>query len=144
MAGGGFAEQTTWRWIFYINFPFCAIGLAMIPFVVRLKAKRASFLERIYMTDWIGAGLFISSTCSFLIGITWGGTQFPWSSWRTIVPIVLGAAGVAATLCWERFGASQPFLRVWLFKEHAAIAAYACAVIQGLLVSTFFAACLRT
>lgn len=138
MAGGGFAEYSTWRWVFYINFPFCAIGLAMVPFVIRLKAQRASLRERIFRTDWIGASLFISSTCSFLIGITWGGTQYPWDSWRTVMPIVLGVAGIMVTLCWERYGASQPFLRVWLFQNHAAMAAYSCAVLQGLLVCDLF------
>ncbi|KAF2025132.1 putative efflux pump antibiotic resistance protein [Setomelanomma holmii] len=134
MAGGGFAEHSIWRWIFYIIFPFCAIGIAIVNVVVRLKAQRATLPERLLKTDWIGAFLFISSTCSFLIDITWGGTQYPWDRWWTIVPIVLGVVGIVATLCWERYGASQPFLRVWLFKDHAAMAAYACTVLQGLLM----------
>lgn len=134
VAGGGFAEHSTWRWVFYLNFPFCALGLAMIPFVVRLRGKRASLQERLTNTDWLGAFLFISSTCSFLVGITSGGTVYPWGSYRTVVPIVLGVAGIVATLCWERFGATHPFLRVWLFKNHAAMAAYICAVLQGLMV----------
>lgn len=107
----------------------------MVPFVVRLKAKRAAFKERLLKTDWVGAFLFISSTCSFLIGVTWGGTQYAWDSWRTIVPIVLGVVGIIATLCWERYGAPQPFIRLWLFKDYAAVTAYMCAVFQGLIVS---------
>lgn len=106
----------------------------MIPFVVRLKAQRTSLWARLLKTDWVGASLFISSTCSFLIGITWGGTQYTWNSWQTVVPIILGIVGIAATLCWERYGASQPFLRMWLFRDHAALAAYACAILQGLMV----------
>ena len=30
--GGVIAEKTTWRWLFYLNFPFCGIGLLMVPF----------------------------------------------------------------------------------------------------------------
>lgn len=84
--------------------------------------------------DWIGGFLFVSSTCSFLIGLTWGGSQYPWSSWRTLVPLIVGFGGIIATVMWERYGASRPFLRLELFNSASALAAYTGAVLQGLLV----------
>ncbi len=134
LVGGLIVQHTTWRWIFYLNLPFCAIGFVTVPAVIRLHVERAPVKERLLYVDWIGGFFFISSTCSFLIGITWGGVQYSWSSWRTLVPIILGLAGVAATLIWERYGASRPFLRLELFNSYSAWAAYTSAVLQGLLV----------
>ena len=135
LIGGVIVQHTTWRWIFYLNFPFCAIGFLTVPVVLRLHVERATVKERLLYVDWIGGFLFISGTCSFLIGITWGGVQYPWSSWRTLLPIILGLAGIAATLIWERYGASRPFLRLELFNNYSALAAYTGAVLQGLMVS---------
>lgn len=134
LIGGLFVQHTTWRWVFYLNFPFCGIGFLTVPLVMRLHVERASVMDRLSSVDWIGGFLFVSSTCSFLIGVTWGGSEYPWSSWRTLVPIIVGTAGVAATIAWERCGASRPFLRLDLFNSSSALAAYTGAALQGLLV----------
>lgn len=134
LLGGIFAQYTTWRWIFYINFPFCGIGFVTVPLVMRLHADRPPIKERLLSMDWFGSAFFIASTTSFLIGLTWGGSQYPWSSWRTLVPIIVGAAGFLAMVVWERYWASKPFLRLELFNSYSAIVAYSCAVLQGLLV----------
>lgn len=132
--GSLFAEHTTWRWIFYINFPFCGIGFLTVPWVIRLHVERDSFERRLLYVDLMGGFLFVSGTCSFLIGVTWGGSEYPWSSWRTLVPIILGFAGVIATIVWEQHGAPKPFLRLELFNSYSALAAYIGAMLQGLLV----------
>lgn len=90
--------------------------------------------EKLLRVDWIGGFLFISSLTSFLMGISWAGVQFPWSSFRTITPIVAGAVGVLLSLLWESYGARQPFLRRSLFYSSSAIAAYVCALCQGLVL----------
>lgn len=134
LIGGLIVQNTTWRWIFYLNFPFCGIGFLTVPLVMRLHVNRASVKERLLYVDWTGGFLFVSSTCSFLIGVTWGGSEYPWSSWRTLTPIIVGLGGITATIVWERYGASRPFLRLELFNSYSALAAYIGSTLQGLLV----------
>jgi hypothetical protein len=109
--------------------------MALVPFAVKLYAERPSLKERFLRVDWFGMALFLASTCSLLIGITAGGTQFPWNSWRTLIPVIFGLVGLVLALLWERFSAPKPFLRLSLFQTRSANAAYCCTVLQGLVVS---------
>jgi hypothetical protein len=102
---------------------------------INLETAKTSLKEKLLRVDWLGGFLFISSLTTFLIGLSWAGVEFAWSDHRTLVPLIVGAAGVGASLIWERFGAREPFLRKSLFFEWSAIAAYICALVQGLIVS---------
>lgn len=135
--GGLFAQDTTWRWCFYINFPFLAIAIAMAQIVIKLDIVRPELtvMEKILSVDWVGGFLFIASTCSFLIGITWAGVNHPWASAAVIVPIILGVLGLAGTIYWEISFASQPFLRLNLFRLVTMNLATLASFLQGLIVS---------
>ena len=134
--GGLLVEKATWRWVFYLNFPFCCAGLPMVLFLIPLKTAKTSLKAKLLRVDWLGGLLFIAGLTSALIAITWGGVQFAWTSWRTLVPLTLGPTLLIAALAWERYGATEPFLRKSLFAHFSAVAAYFCALLQGLLLFT--------
>ncbi|KAF2216152.1 hypothetical protein CERZMDRAFT_64621 [Cercospora zeae-maydis SCOH1-5] len=134
--GGALVNATTWRWLFYINLPFCAIALAIVPFVLRYQRPENTIQDKLSSVDWIGSGAFITGMTAFLVGVTWGGTQYPWSSAATLVPLIVGLAIVFLTGIYERFLATANFLRLSLFHTWSAISIYLCSVLQAMCLFT--------
>lgn len=73
--GGAIAESPDWRWIFWLNMPFCVVGFVAIPVCLRLTHKVGTIFEKLKAFDWFGSFLFIASLTSFLIPLTWGKSQ---------------------------------------------------------------------
>ncbi|KAI1419641.1 DNA repair protein RAD50 [Xylaria sp. FL1777] len=93
--GGAIIATTTWRWVFYINLPVGGVSLVMILLFLNVKYnKEMGFVEKLRRVDYLGNLLLIASTVSILYATTYGGTREPWSSFRIIVPLVLGLLGL--------------------------------------------------
>ncbi|KAF2773029.1 MFS general substrate transporter, partial [Teratosphaeria nubilosa] len=134
---------SSWRWVFYLNLPFCGVGLVGIWALLRyVRAEEeeeevvvGGWLRRV---DWVGSAGFVVGVTGVLLGVSWGGNEFAWGDAATWVPILGGAVVVALALAWERCGgARRPFLRLEVFAGWEAAAVYGCTVLQSL---TLFAA----
>lgn len=133
VVGGSLVETASWRWCFYINFPFCFLGLVAAEFFIR--DSDFSFQARPRRMDWFGALLFVSSLTSLLVGISSGGTQYPWTSAATLAPTIIGALGCAAFVAWQMHARPNSLLPTSLFCNASAIAAFYCALVNGFTVS---------
>ncbi|KAB5511479.1 major facilitator superfamily domain-containing protein [Coniochaeta sp. 2T2.1] len=134
LVGGLFVEQATWKWCFYVNFPFCALGFVMVPLFIKLKAEKLSFASKLARADWLGGFLFIGGMTAFLIGLSWAGVQFEWSSAQALAPMFIGLAAVSGAVVWEVYVANEPFLRTGICSSASAVAAYGLAFGQGFLL----------
>jgi hypothetical protein len=106
----------------------------MVAVFLKLEYKAISFRAKLQRVDWIGMVLFIGSTTGLLIPITWGGVQYPWDSWQTLVPLLVSTAGVVAFVLHQEFVATEPLIRTSVFKNTTAALTYLGTVIHGMIL----------
>src|SRR5207248_2851493 len=75
LVGGFIVDNASWRWIFYVNLPVGGLALAVILVTMPRPPAR-----REHSIDWLGAAVLAAGTTALLLGLVWGGNQYPWAS----------------------------------------------------------------
>ncbi|THW33394.1 putative MFS transporter [Aureobasidium pullulans] len=136
LMGGGFAStnDANWRWIFWINLPFIVIGGLMITLFLKLNKVSGTTMDKLRRIDYLGIVVFVASTTSFLIPLTWGGVMYEWSSWRVLVPLLLGVAGLVFFVVWEEKFATEPFIPLIIVKSVNNAAVFLATFLHGTIL----------
>lgn len=116
LVGGYITEYASWRWIFFVNIPLCALiaaaSLATIPVGAR---RRGAHL------DIAGIAVMTLMLVSTLVTLDWGGSRYAWSS-----PVILGLAAVAvlstAAFILVELRTAEPLVPLRLFRQRRFVA----------------------
>jgi multidrug resistance protein len=138
VVGGAFTDMSTsgWRWCFWINFPLGGIAFILSFLLIRLQPASSplTLRQKLLTVDYLGAFLFIASTTSLLIAISWGGNTYAWTSFRTLVPLVAGILGLLFFAAYEAYLAPYPFIPPSLFPTLSSCLLFILALLYGLVL----------
>ncbi|KAF1812768.1 trichothecene efflux pump [Eremomyces bilateralis CBS 781.70] len=104
--GKSLVVHASWRYCYWIPFALDIAGLVLIvlfyhPINQFYNPERKTKFQQFKELDWIGLFLFAAGLTLFLLGITFGGSEFPWKSAGPICMIVLGFLTLVALGFYE-------------------------------------------
>lgn len=124
--GGIIVENTSWRWVFYINLPVGALAFILLFLFLHVKwDKSATAYEKMRRLDYIGNGIIIASTVSILIALTWADVLYAWGSWHILAPLLVGIGGMVLFVVFEGLPfVAEPVMPLRLFHNRTAVIVY--------------------
>lgn len=129
--GGILIGLLGWRWVFWINLPLIAAGLAACSFSLRGISQETHSVKM----DWLGLLLLIAGLGALMYGIITG-AQSHWSSVVGWVFLSFGIAALIALIILDEFR-KNPLLDLHIFNEKLIILGALSCALAG-VVSTVF------
>lgn len=103
-----------WRWAYYFSaiiFAVTALSIAFTYFPPKpLLGRHRHWVDIFSKVDYIGIVVMSGSFAALTIGVTWGGSLYPWSSPKVIVSLVIGSVGLVAFGLYEAFVVKEGIL----------------------------------
>lgn len=145
-----------WRGIFYLMIGvnvLCTLSFYLFyhPPTFEMKHRKGEKMRYIKEFDYLGTMLCTLGLLLFLMGISWGGSVYPWKSAHVIATIVVGFVCLVCFFLYETYGnLKEPLLPMHLFANSGwsvsiflwgigASVYYAFAIVWPQMVNTLYA-----
>lgn len=131
--GAAFSEYVSWRWIGWMNVPLLGVDVVLAALFLRLKALDEPICSRFARLDWVGSLMFSIGAAAFVLPLSWAGSLYPWSSWKTIVPLVIGLLVLLVLSCYEA-KPEAPLFPHRIFNSQTSLMTLLGGTIHGLII----------
>jgi EmrB/QacA subfamily drug resistance transporter len=125
LIGGFIVDNFSWRWIFYVNRPVGGVARGVI--IATMPRRRQ---KQDHSIDWAGAGILALGTTALLLGLVWGGREYPWASAEVIGALLASVALLAVFGFFER-RVREPILPFALLRNQTVASSVACMALVG-------------
>ncbi|KAF2737378.1 MFS general substrate transporter [Polyplosphaeria fusca] len=99
--------------------------------------QNASLVKYIKQFDYAGTTLYTGGLLIFMMGLSWGGTVYPWASASVIATIVVGLVALVVFVLYESFmNLKEPLVPMHLFSNYGWNASV---LLTGLGASVYYA-----
>ena len=110
--GGWIVDYSSWQWVFYINLPIGILATLTIYLGLRGEKRPTGHI----VIDYAGIVTLIFGTVGLLLGLNFGGIEYPWLSWQ------IAGLFITSIISWLVFiqvekKAVNPILSLELFKN---------------------------
>ncbi|KAI1379647.1 MFS general substrate transporter [Hypoxylon crocopeplum] len=133
--GALFSDFVSWRWIGWINLPLLGVACPLLVFFLRLRPLDSSLQAKVKRLDWGGMSLFAVGCTVFILPLSWADALYPWNSYQTIVPLLLGAAVLVIFAVYERKPVA-PVVPHRILRSRTAAVTLCGAVVHGMTLYT--------
>jgi hypothetical protein len=113
----------SWRGCYYLLIAMNILATSCwfffyFPPTFEMKNHGKTKMQMLKHFDFVGLFLFTGSILIFLMGLSWGGGLFPWSSAHVIATIVIGAVTMISFILWEIYAKlEEPLLPVRILRH---------------------------
>ncbi|EQB44724.1 hypothetical protein CGLO_16503 [Colletotrichum gloeosporioides Cg-14] len=121
----------SWRWIFRLNLPLTALSAVCALFFMPLRKVTGDWKLKTRAIDFVGILLALAGTTSLMLGLTWGGGEYPWASAAVLTTLLVGFFICVVFVLWQWKGPRYPLVPLDIFRARMTIGACITMAING-------------
>ncbi|KAF4778345.1 MFS drug transporter [Colletotrichum scovillei] len=121
----------SWRWIFRLNLPLTALSAGCALFFMPLRKVEGDWKVKTRAIDFVGILLALAGTTTLMLGLTWGGGEYPWASVAVLTTLIVGAFICVIFILWQWKGPKHPLVPLDIFRARMTIGACITMAING-------------